>query len=96
MMQTLWKNTNNKGARIDEDTYKMILVRSLPISYTPILGNIVTSKNIAEAEVHIIQWKATIDRINGIPRNTTSATPPNIPSSMTSSSLLKLTLQKHS
>ena len=89
-MQTMWKNANNEGAKIDEDTYKMILVSSLPISYTPILSNIVASKTIAEAEVHIIhiiQWKVTVDRMNGIPGNS-SATSQNVPSSMTSSSLL--------
>ena len=31
MIQTMWKNANDKGVKINKDMYKMILVGSLPV-----------------------------------------------------------------
>ena len=82
LMKSLWTDANNEGAKIDETTFCTILIGSLPIMYAPILGNVLSSHTVAEAEVLIVAWKATIDEINPTQGSTT------IPSTMNSSSLL--------
>ncbi len=82
LMKLLWTDVNNEGANIDETTFHTILIRSLLMMYAPIHGNVLSSHMITEAEVLIVAWKATIDKMNTNQNSTT------IPSTMNSSSLL--------
>ena len=64
-MWSLWKKANDEGAQIEEQTYCIILVSSLPIIYFLVIRNVLAAPNINEAEVILINWKETYDRMGG-------------------------------
>ena len=64
-MYLFWKDANDEGANITDSIYQMILVSSLPITFYTIIGNMMAAPNTIEAEVIILNWKATLDRMEG-------------------------------